>query len=195
MTPHIIANMIFWGLLISVGIFVYQAIILPGIRLHLRYRVFRLRDQLRRLVIEAKIEETDQAFHLVHERLNFMCSSLHRLDLFRVIQASSKLDEVSRERVANYVKVIESSPAELQKIFKESLEVVALSLTFNSLFFFILATACLFVVVSLKSGLQVVKEVSIDRIRGLFNVARKLFQEKVDADTAVAFFSPELATV
>jgi hypothetical protein len=195
MTTYIIAHLIFWGCLASLAIFVYQGIILPGIRLSLRYRVFELRDRLRRLVIEGKTEENDRAFQLLHDRLNFMCVSLSRFDLARVIQASRSLDEETRTQVTNHLKVMESASPELQKIFKESLEVVALALTFNSFFFFILATACLLVAVSLKSGLQVVREVSIQRVKGLFHMAKELFQKKVDADTAVAFFSPELATV
>jgi hypothetical protein len=195
MTSQTIANIVFWGCLVSVVIFVYQGIILPGIRLGLRYRVFRLRDRLRRLVIEGEVKESDGAFQLLHGRLNIMCSSLARFDLARAVQASRNMDAESRARVADYLQVMAAASPEIQAIYKESRSVLALALTFNSLFFFILASICLGVAVSLKSGLQAVKEVGIEQARGLFRVARDLFQAKVDADTTVAFFSPELVTV
>jgi hypothetical protein len=180
MTPYTIADIIFWSCFASVAIFVYQGIILPGIRMSLRYRVFALRDQLRKLVIEGRIEENDKAFQLLHDRLNFMCISLSRLDLARVIQASSSLDDETKARVANYMRVMEAAPDEVQKIFKESLNVIMLALTCNSLFIFVISATCLLVGITLKSSFRHVKE---------------LFWQKVDADTTVAFFSPELATV
>jgi hypothetical protein len=180
MTTYNIANFIFLGCLVSAAIFIYQGIILPGIRLGLRYRVFKLRDQLRRLVIEGKLEESDKAFQILHERLNFMSTSLARFDLTRVIQASHKLDDEDRARIASYSRVLETAPEEVQKIFKESLNVFMLALTFNSLFIFVIASACLLIGVALKSS---------------FRHVRELFWQKVDADTTVAFFSPELATV
>jgi hypothetical protein len=195
MSPHTIANLIFGGGLVSLVVFVYQAIILPSIRLHYRYRIFELRDQLRRLVIEEKVKECDKAFQLLHDRLNVMCASLHRFDLVRVIQASNSLDEDGRARVANYVRVMESAPEEVQKIYRESLTVVIFALTFNSLFAFIVASVCLLVVVVLKLTFRAVKKTSLHSVKELFQAAKDLFREKVDADTTVAFFSPELATV
>jgi hypothetical protein len=195
MTPHNIANLVFWGCLVCGVIFVYQGIILPSIRLGLRYRLFKLRDQLRRLVIEGKVEESDRAFQVLHDRLNFMSKSLARFDLVRAAHASRNLDEESRARVASYLQVMETASPEVQNIYKESRNVLMLALTFNSLFFFVFASLCLFVIVSIKSGLQAVKEVSVEHAKGLFQMAKHLFQEKVDADTSVAFFSPELVTV
>lgn len=180
MTPSIIANLIFWGCVVSFVVFIYQGIVLPGIRLHLRYRVFLLRDRLRRLVIEQKLEEDNSAFVLLHSRLNFMCTSLARVDLARAIQALSSLDAESRARHAHYMKVLEAAPEEVRKIFKESLDVFALALAANSLFVFLAASACLLAGLAVKSSLGRVKE---------------LFLARVEDDTSVAFFSPELATV
>jgi hypothetical protein len=177
---HTIANLIFWGCVVSVAVFVYQGIILPGIRLSLRYRVFELRDRLRRLVIDGKVRENDSAFQLVHDRLNFMCISLNRFDLARVLQSSSHLDNHSRTRLANYLHVMESGPEDVQKVFKESLTVVAVALAANSLFIFVGSSICLLIVLAVKSSFRRVKE---------------LFWQRIDDDTKVAFFSPELATV
>jgi hypothetical protein len=75
---------------------------------------------------------------------------------------------------------MESAPDDVKKIFKESLNVIALALTCNSVFIFVISASCLLVFVAVKSSFRHVKE---------------LFWQKVDADTTVAFFSPELATV
>ena len=195
MSPHWIANLVFWGGLVSLGVFVYQAIILPSIRLQFRYQIFELRDQLRRLVIEEKVKESDKAFQLLHDRLNAMCTSLHRVDLVRVVRASNSLDEEGRTRVANYVRVMESAPAEIQRIYKESLNVFAFTLMFNSIFFFIGVSVFLLIVVALKASFRTVKDAGIHSARELFRAAEKLYHEQVDADTTVAFFSPELAVV
>jgi len=195
MSPVLIGNLVFWGCLISVAIFVYQGIVLPGIRVSLRYRVFKLRDDVRRLVIENSVKESDEAFQLLHGRLNVMCRSLSRFDLGRAVQASRKMDDETRARVTKYVKVMETADPKLQTIYKESRDVLMLALTFNSFFFFIFASICLLSVVAVKSSLQAVKEISLDHAKGLFRVARDLFQQTVDADTSVAFFNPELATV
>lgn len=180
MSTDFIADTIFWSTVACVAVFVYQGIILPGIRLSLRYRVFALRDQLRRLVIEGRVQEKDAAFQLLHDRLNFMCISLSRLDLARVIQTSSSLDDQTKTRVAHYMRLMEAAPGEVQKIYKESLNVLMLALTYNSLFTFVISATCLLIGVAVKSSFRHVKE---------------LFWQKVDADTTVAFFSPELATV
>jgi hypothetical protein len=128
-----------------------------------------------------------------------MCVSLYRFDLARAVQASSNLDDQSRARVATYSRVMESAPADVQTIFKESLTVVALALTFNSFFFFIIASVGLLIVVGLRSGFTFVKQVAlrsgVRRINELFRQVKVLFWQRVDADTTVAFFSPELATV
>jgi len=78
------------------------------------------------------------------------------------------------------MQVMESANPEVQRIFKESMHVFVLALTFNSLFVFILAALCLLVGTALHKGLRHVKE---------------LAWQRAQADTRFAFFSPELATV
>lgn len=193
MSPNFTASLIFWGTIACLGVFIYQAIILPSIRLHYRYRIFELRDQLRRLVIEGRVREDDKAFQLLHDRLNVMCVSLHRIDLVRVVQASTSLDEEGRARVAHYVNVMTSAPEEVQRIYKHSLDVFMFTLSFNSLLFFVLASLVLLFVVATKSSLRALKHASLHSAKELISVAKELFRARVDADRTVGFFSPELA--
>lgn len=191
MTPSIIAHLLFWVTLVCAAIFVYQAVILPGIRLSLRYRVFALRDTLRNLVIEGRLTEYDPAFQILHDRLNFLCVSLHRFDLARVVQASHNLDDESRARVERSINTIKAAPAEVQQVYKESLEVIGCALAVNSLLFFLVLSIAFLLVLSLQSIYKTVKTTSLQSVLSI----RELFQKRVGDDSAVALFSPELATV
>lgn len=177
---HLIAGSIFYGAMVVMVVFLYQATILPGMRLTLRYRAFTLRDRLRSLVIDGVIKETNPAFQLLHERLNYMCTSISRYDLARLIQGIKMMDEEKRAQVESAQKKIEDAPAQVQQIYKESLDICVRALVFNSLFVCVMATICLGFYLFIKVGIQHLCEA---------------FLKKVSEDTKVGFLVPELAAV
>lgn len=177
---NFIAESIFCGAILSLAALVYQLAILPGIRLSLRYRTFALRDQLRALVINGTVKEKSAAFQLLHQNLNLMCVSLSRYDLARVWRAIATLDEESREKAEARLAVMEAAPAEIKEIYRESLHVFMMALTFNSLFFFLITGLCIGPGFILKVGLLRVKD-----------AVMKKFAER----TSLVFFSPDAAAV
>jgi hypothetical protein len=175
-----VAELIFWSGILAVAMFVYQQAVLPGIRLTLRYRTFSLRDQLRTLVINGTVKESNPAFQLLHHQLNYMCSSLSTYDLARLAHSASKMDEQRKAQIHRAMKMMEEAPAEIRKIYEESLNVCVKALIFNSLFFFIVATTGVIIVYFFKVGVLRLKAAVLS---------------KVQEDIKVGFFAPELAAV
>lgn len=177
---NFIAESIFYGAIVVAVVFLYQAAILPGIRLTLRYRAFSLRDRLRTLVIDGVIKETSPAFQLLHERLNYMCVSINRYDLARLIHSINMMDDETRKQVEKAQKIMEDAPEQVQQIYKDSLDICMRALAFNSLFVFSIATVCLFIYLFMWVGSRRLKQA---------------FASRVNEDTKVGFFAPELAAV
>ncbi len=177
---HFIAQSIFYSAIVVATIFVYQAAILPGIRLTLRYRAFTLRDKLRSLAINGVIKESHPAFKLLHERLNYMCTSISRYDLARLIQGIKMMNEDSRAELEAAQKIVENAPKQVQEIYKDSLDICVRALAFNSLFVFVVATVCLFAYLLVAVGVRHLKAA---------------FVKRVSDDIKVGFFVPELASV
>lgn len=177
---YFIAYSIFCVAIIVVVIFVYQAAILPGIRMTLRYRAFALRDELRSLVIDGVVKESNPAFQLLHQQLNFMCVSMSRFDLARLAQSRKSMDEDGKAQVAAALKTMEDAPVEIKKILEESVKIYMQALTFNSLLFFVAATICLAVGLLLRVGIK--------RLGGAL-------VNKVHEDSKMGFLSPELSAV
>jgi len=85
--------------------FIYDRIILPTIRLHLRNRLFELRDEVRSIMIEEGRTERDEAFMFVHDGI---CKFLNRLpeitihlkvELEKEFQSNEKLRVRTKERI------------------------------------------------------------------------------------------------
>jgi hypothetical protein len=174
----LIAELLFWSAILAMVVLVYQLAVLPGIRLSLRYTTFTLRDELRDLVIQGVVKESNPAFDLLHDRLTFMCASLSTYDLARLIQGMSRMDDKDRQRVEAALRVMEQAPPEIKKIYAESLHVYLKALIFNSLFFFAVATISVGIGTAIKVGMRQLKQTMLNRVQ---------------EDTKVGFVAPELA--
>lgn len=173
-----IAEAIFWCTGIAFVILVYQLAVLPGIRLSIRYKTFALRDALRTLVINGELSESSKEFRLLHSSLNYMCVSLSKYDLARLLHNVSTMDEETRSQIRAATKVIEESSERVQAIYKESLKICFQALIFNSLFFFVVSTVSFGLYLFIKVGVQHLREA---------------FKRRVKQDTQVGFLAPELA--
>ena len=156
-----LANAIFYGAMVSFLVLVYQSAILPGIRQNLRFDLFRLRDDLRRLVIEKRIAEADQAFVLLHDNLNFMCANLPRFELMNAIKVVRTLNGDDLERVRAHIRVLDNSIAEVQKIYHASVNVFIWSVVVNSLFLFLGLSIVVVIVTGVRVGLTELKDALI----------------------------------
>ncbi len=87
-------NIIFYILLaLAIIHFIYEGIIAPSMRLHYRYRLFTLRDELRFLKATHKDELPDEVFILLQNILNNSITLLHRVNFVAVYD-----DEYGKEK-------------------------------------------------------------------------------------------------
>lgn len=115
---------------------IYDGIIAPAFRLHLRNNLFKLRDELRNLKIQGLVPDADQkVFDLTHSGINSFLNRLPNLtmsaqyDAHKAIQNDSKLYKEIQNRLAL---LAETSNKELKSIFERTASVVATTLIVNS---------------------------------------------------------------
>ena len=83
--------------------FVYEGIILPSIRMNLRFKLFSLRDRVRNLKVECGTALNDEIYHLLENSINTTIKFLHRVDVSAVVDAHRTIetDEELRKRAGN----------------------------------------------------------------------------------------------
>lgn len=88
-------NIIAWAILVLASLclmhFIYEAIILPSLRLRLRFRLFALRDLARRLHISHSID--DHVFGLLDNGINGVLDRLHRINLEMFLVTTRAISE------------------------------------------------------------------------------------------------------
>lgn len=107
--------------------FVYNGIVLPTLRFHLRNKLFAVRDEIRNLKIERRDKCDAAAFKLLHDGINNYLPRLHMLTLsFQVdFQRQYANDQSFRKRVDERRKVIENcSDHDFKQIAKEANEIL-----------------------------------------------------------------------
>ncbi len=115
-----------WGtlalLLLAVIHFGYEAIVLPSLHTALRYRLFALRDRLRRLKYENEEGVDPRVLRYLEQSINGAVRFLPGLDLvsLRAFLKAYKQDKEFRELIRKRVKFLDScSSDEVQQIRKD----------------------------------------------------------------------------
>jgi hypothetical protein len=121
---------------LSFGIWIYQAIILPSIRQRLRFELFCLRDQTRKLVIDGCIKEDSAVFRHLHRQLNVMIKAIPWFDFVLVTDLEVSNPEL-KARAEKSIKLIEGSTPEVLKIYHEAMKIMAFALIANSFVWFV----------------------------------------------------------
>ncbi|WP_201344631.1 hypothetical protein [Thiohalobacter sp. COW1] len=113
--------------------FIYDGIVLPSIRMHLRNKLFALRDELRQIKICD--EECDpQVFNLLHDGINRFLNRLHRLTIDRQVQFMREYenDDELRYEIDQRWKLVESCENEdVTRIFEEANDVLRVAYLAN----------------------------------------------------------------
>lgn len=124
------------GLLIAaVYHFVLESIIAPSARLEMRFKLFELRDDLRRLKLAHADGLDDKHFHYLQDSINAQIASLYRYDVAMFVMARLRY-----ERDAEFKKLCDGRARILddcgvdavREIRRQSLRVVAAALGVNS---------------------------------------------------------------
>src|SRR5262249_18411987 len=75
--------------------FIYDGIILPSIRLKFRYRLFRLRDELRELKVLEGEKLEDTVFHYLQGSINNAIRMIPRSDIATALRAKKAIEHDS----------------------------------------------------------------------------------------------------
>jgi hypothetical protein len=108
--------------------FVYEAIVAPSIRLHLRNKLFVLRDEIRGLKASGNLEVEDgQAFWYVHDGINYFLDRLPSLTLASrsAVEAAYRNNQELRQLVAERKALLERcANPQIKDIFERTALVV-----------------------------------------------------------------------
>ena len=89
--------------------FVYESILAPSLRLSLRFQLFVLRDEVRKLKIECGPSLDNKHFLFLQDWINFLISVLNRLDLVSLARAEveSKREPEILQRAQERSKILD----------------------------------------------------------------------------------------
>lgn len=120
--------------------FAYESIVAPSLRLEIRYKLFALRDQARRLKMTAKDEFEDRHFDDLQHSINVLIRMMDHLDIgliFRMKKAVNADPELSKRLEAKSKALDDCRVPEAQSIRKESVRLSVAALTVNSAIWFV----------------------------------------------------------
>lgn len=121
-------------LVASVWHFVYENIIAPSIRLHLRNRLFVLRDELRQARVDGIKTEDEKAFWFVHNGINNFLNRLPSITLERTMALSeecNKNESFKRELDEHINAVVNSNDFRIRNAFEKANSVIEASIITN----------------------------------------------------------------
>jgi hypothetical protein len=163
------AILLFILIMLSVVIFIYESIILPSIRLRIRYSLFELRDKLRFLKVEKKDVLDDTAFKYLQDFLNTLLAFLHRYDVMAMFAAARFFNEnpTLYKRVIKRQELLDGcSVEEFQQIRRECVNVAIGIMAANS-FGLLMVLAP---IVAIFKGFKYIKDKTKDITTKLFSV-------------------------
>ena len=141
--------------------FVYDKIILPTIGLHLRYRLFELRDQLRKIIIEEGRTERDKAFIYLQDGISVLLNRLPEitLSLNRQISKELQTNEELKRQIEERINLInQSGNTRLLELYKETNRVIEKAFLANMGIWFIYLFPIALIIVSMKKISQISTE-------------------------------------
>lgn len=125
---NMLANLIIVLIVLGIWHFVYEAIIAPALRFHLRNELFIQRDRLRKIFILKQVSEHDlAAFDNVHSGINLFLDKLDKLNLDVKLQATKVIDnnpEIERKMEARLKVMAECKNEDILQIFENTRNIV-----------------------------------------------------------------------
>lgn len=128
------ANLVLVLFALALFHFIYDGIIAPSIRMNLRYRLFKLRDELRALKSLRGAEIDTELYEFAEGSLNSTVKYLHRIDAGMAFSAWNAIqhDEGLRNRSEHINQLFDAcSVEEVKKIRHKTLEVINYALLTN----------------------------------------------------------------
>ena len=106
---------------------IYDGIVLPSIRMHLRNRLFILRDEIRKVRGSGLKGQDEKAFWLVHDGINNLLNKLSFLTVERKakIERAYNTDTELQKKINSRIEIIENCDnEELKNIFHKSNDII-----------------------------------------------------------------------
>lgn len=114
--------------------YIYEGILAPSFRLRLRFKMFALRDRLRKLKIERGDELRDEVFNVLQASINNTTTLLHRttVDVIRRAESDYQHDPALRRRIDRRIAIVESCDMpEVKEILKETRRALTIAVLVN----------------------------------------------------------------
>lgn len=172
--------------------FIYQGIMLPSIRLALRYRVFELRDKLRKLAINNNVGLDTKAYEYMQEAINVTTTFLYRFDLKLALDVHQafKQNPSLYELAENRHMIIKSCKSqELHRIDSSLKRILALVLLANSGGFIFFLIPLLLLISAVLSAIHQFKKQVWDRVRDFVASMMCVPEKEVSELTSMDYLS------
>lgn len=139
--------------------FIYESIILPSVRLHLRYKLFCLRDELRLLKHDMQDEISDEIYRTVEVTINNAISILPYIDFVRLAMARNSGPDIKKKAEKKAHLVNSCKVDEVKRIFSRSLHIMFCAFLANIGAWFVYVVPIALVVACFQKIFSLVKEI------------------------------------
>lgn len=139
--------------IISIWHFIYEVIIAPSIRLNLRNRLFKLRDELRQIKIDGISSQDEKAFWFVHDGINNFLNRIPSLTLERVkaLDAEYENNKALKRVMNEHLSAVKnSSDLRIKDVFTKTNSVIGAAIITNMGGWFIYLIPICFIVLTMK---------------------------------------------
>lgn len=143
--------------------FIYEAIILPTIRLSLRFKLFALRDEIRDMILDCELQNkpVEKALLIQQSAINNSIKMLSKVDstlIYRFVDEMNR-DHAMKNRVQERIKTVEEySSQEFQNIAKNTVRIFRQALIANMGAWFIYLVPigiCFFLITRIKNSIKI----------------------------------------
>lgn len=151
-------------LLIALYHLIYEGILLPSLRLRLRFRLFEIRDRLRDLKNREKDCCSDQAFAYLQDSINNGLGMLHRTDLITLLKVEEQVeqDDVLKRQLARRSEVLsEVVDPDVRAIMRSISHVGRAAVILNSGGWFIYVVPAMLALIAFGRIKAIVKELLV----------------------------------
>lgn len=166
------ATLILILIAVSIAIFIYESIILPSIRLKIRYKLFALRDKLRTLKVEREDFE-DLPFKYAQESMNMALAYLRHFDIASFIEAERffKQHPAIYKKATKRCEVLDSCKIEeFQVIRHQYIGTLVLASAANSFGLLVLFLITIVPVIIIFKWFKVIKSKAIEISSKVFSI-------------------------
>ncbi len=126
--------LIFTAFWLAIWHFIWEGMLLPTIRMHLRYKLFNLRDQIRNLKYEMNDDFDSKTFHEVQHYINASINLLPVISPFLLFESMRRYsdDDQFRSRIEATLHALKAiDNADIEKVLTQTTKLTLQALLYN----------------------------------------------------------------